>query len=76
MKETINQLIKETENKIMDILVRSYYSDRINENGFVKYELKEIKKLLFMRSELDDKLYELLEGCHDEYNDENMEDFN
>lgn len=66
MQKAINQLIKETESKIIDILVRAYNSDRINEQNFVKYELEDIKRYLFMRSELEDKLYDLLEICNKE----------
>ena len=70
MKEVINQLIKETEIKIIDILVRAYNSGRIEEDGFTKYEMIEIKKLLFMRSELNSKLYKLIKHYHSEDREE------
>lgn len=67
MEKVISQLIKETENKIIDILVGSYNSGKIYDTEkFNTYELENIKNLLFMRSELDSKLYDLLEGYHDE----------
>lgn len=63
MENTIKELIKETESKIIKVLVGAYNSGKIDETEkFNGYELNEIKKLLFMRSELDDKLYELIEG--------------
>lgn len=63
MKNTIRELIKETESKIIKVLVGAYNSGAIDgEEQFIKYELDEIKKLLFMRGELDDKLCELIEG--------------
>lgn len=62
MKNTIRGLIQETENKIIKVLVGAYNNGSIDrEEGFIKYELDEIKKLLFMRNELDDKLNELIE---------------
>ena len=63
MKNTIRELIKEIENKIIGALVGGgCNSGEINEIKFIEYELEGIKKLLFMRSELEDKLYELMEG--------------
>lgn len=63
MENTIKELIKETEKKIIKVLVGAYNSGAIDrEEQFIKYELDEIKKLLFMRGELDDKLCELIEG--------------
>lgn len=63
MENTIRELIKETEKKIIKVLVGAYNSGAIDrEEQFIKYELDEIKKLLFMRGELDDKLCELIEG--------------
>lgn len=63
MKNTIRELIQETENKIIKVLVGAYNNGAIDrEEKFIKYELDEIKKLLFMRNELDDKLNELIEG--------------
>lgn len=66
MKKSIEELIQRTEKKIINILVGAYNSGKIDETEkFTEYELEEIKKSLFMRSELEDMLYELEEG--DEY---------
>lgn len=76
MEKVISQLIRETENKIIDILVGSYNSGKIDDTEkFNTYELENIKNLLFMRSELDSKLYDLLEGHINDYHREDEEDF-
>ena len=63
MKNAIGELIKETEGKIISILVEAYKSGSIDgEENFIKCELEEIKNLLFMRNELNDKLIELMGG--------------
>lgn len=63
MKKSIEELIQGTEKKIVNILIGAYNSGEIDETEkFNEYELEEIKKLLFMRNELEYKLYELIEG--------------
>ena len=64
--KVLSELIQETEQDIIKILVGAYNSGNISKESFSQYEWLNIKNLLFMRSELDSRLYTEIEGHSDE----------